>query len=89
MIKIIIAGCGQIGSRHLQALSELQESAKIYLIDPSIESILIAEQRFNDALNDSKNPCKFSLIRSKFNCLLFCKAIVCQIHDAIIGLLYY
>lgn len=69
MIKIIIAGCGQIGSRHLQALSELQESATIYLLDPSLESILTAEQRFYDALNDFKNPCKFSLIRSKFNSL--------------------
>jgi len=69
MIKIIIAGCGQIGSRHLQALSELEESATIYLIDPSVESILIAEHRFYDALNDCKNPCKFSLIRSEFNSL--------------------
>ena len=69
MLKIIIAGCGEIGSRHLQALSELQESAIIYLIDPSVESLLIAEKRFYDALDDCKNPCKFSLIRSEFNSL--------------------
>lgn len=69
MLRIIIAGCGEIGSRHLQALSLLQESAEIYLIDPSIESMQNAEQRFYDALSNDRQVCNFSLIRSRFDLL--------------------
>lgn len=50
MLYIAIIGCGQIGSRHLQSLVHLNESATIYLVDPSPESIDKAKSIFNDSL---------------------------------------
>jgi hypothetical protein len=50
MLRIAIAGCGEIGSRHLQALAQLEESASILLIDPSSDAIATAKSRFEDRL---------------------------------------
>ena len=48
MINIVIVGCGEFGSRHLQALSLLQESTKIHLIDNSEKALNTTLDRFND-----------------------------------------
>ena len=50
MLRIAIAGCGEIGSRHLQSLSQLEESASILLIDPSSDAIAKAKSRFEGIL---------------------------------------
>ena len=55
MVKIAIIGCGQIGSRHLQSLSFLEEEAIVYLIDPSVESKKISYDRFLDIAGDSSS----------------------------------
>jgi hypothetical protein len=51
-INISIIGSGQIGSRHLQALANLQGSVRIQLIDPSSKSLEIACQRFNSVYQE-------------------------------------
>lgn len=43
--KIAIIGCGQLGSRHLQALMKLRFPVDIEVVEPSIESAKIAEER--------------------------------------------
>lgn len=49
MINLAIVGLGQIGSRHLQALSRLDRPSTIYAIDPSERSLDTARQRFEEA----------------------------------------
>lgn len=51
MIKLAIIGAGQLGSRHLQALSKLRFDCEIYIVDPSPESIALAQSRFNETYN--------------------------------------
>lgn len=46
MYNIAIIGAGQIGSRHLQAMAKLEGTAKVQLVDPSEESLRIAQERF-------------------------------------------
>lgn len=47
--KIGVIGAGQIGQRHLQALSKLQTPAEIAVFDPSPDSLAMAQQRFSEA----------------------------------------
>lgn len=44
--SITIIGAGQLGSRHLQALALLENATRIFVIDPSDESLEVARQRF-------------------------------------------
>jgi hypothetical protein len=54
-LDISIIGAGQIGSRHLQSLAQLQGSVRIQLVDPSERSLEIACQRFHSTYKgDSK-----------------------------------
>ena len=53
-LKIVIVGCGQIGSRHLQGLSRLNERAVIYLVDNVAKSIEIAKERFYEVVSKDK-----------------------------------
>lgn len=46
MKKIVIIGAGQIGSRHLQAMANLEGNVRIHLVDLSEESLRIAQKRF-------------------------------------------
>jgi len=46
MINIAIIGAGQIGSRHLQALSQLNRITNIQIVDPDCESLERARERF-------------------------------------------
>lgn len=47
MKNIAIIGAGQIGSRHLQAMANLEETATVQLVDLSTESLRIAQERFS------------------------------------------
>jgi len=42
---ILLIGAGQLGSRHLQALINLQAPSSIIVIDPSLDSLNLTEQR--------------------------------------------
>lgn len=44
-MNIIIVGAGQLGSRHLQSCLKLATPANIYVVDPSADSLGIAENR--------------------------------------------
>ena len=48
MYHIAIIGAGQLGSRHLQALARLTTDCEITVIDPSLESLAVAKQRFEE-----------------------------------------
>ncbi len=56
MSTIAIIGCGEIGSRHLQALSLLPEPAEILLVDPSEASRVTALQRWGEVTNGRTPP---------------------------------
>lgn len=43
---IVLVGAGNLGSRHLQALSRVQHSLSVTVIDPSEESLDIAKERW-------------------------------------------
>jgi len=46
MIKNLIVGAGQLGSRHLQGMLKYNESTQIiYVIDPSLEALNISKSR--------------------------------------------
>lgn len=44
--KIMLIGAGNIGSRHLQALSQIAEPATIFVVDPDASSLKLAKERF-------------------------------------------
>lgn len=46
MVNIAIIGAGQIGSRHLQALSQLNRLTNIQIVDPDYRSLESARERF-------------------------------------------
>lgn len=48
MKTIVIIGAGQLGSRHLQALSKVNFKTKIEVVDPFAASLEIAKARFNE-----------------------------------------
>ena len=48
MKNLVLVGAGQLGSRHLQALSKVSFSAKIEVVDPFPASLDIARARFNE-----------------------------------------
>src|SRR3989344_1898284 len=48
MVAIMIIGAGNIGSRHLQALARVPQPLAITVIDPSPESLKIAQKRFEE-----------------------------------------
>lgn len=55
MINILIAGCGQLGSRHLQALSKLDSTYSILVYDPIQSSLNTAKERY-DSVSIQKSP---------------------------------
>ncbi len=58
MINCTIIGVGQVGSRHLQALSNLKTPTRIDLVDPSDESLQIAEGRYEGVPSKNKKNIK-------------------------------
>lgn len=47
MVKILLVGAGNIGSRHLQALALLNRDANITVVDQSEEALKVAKERFD------------------------------------------
>lgn len=55
MVKnIIVVGCGNIGSRHIQALTSLPFETNVAVVDPSIESQKLAQIRLKEINYDYK-----------------------------------
>ncbi len=57
--NIAIIGCGQLGSRHLQALASVKEKINIQVIDPSKEALETGETRFNEVSNNCNSVISF------------------------------
>lgn len=60
MFNIAIIGAGQLGSRHLQSLVKLMETASIHVIDPSPNSLNVAKKRALEINNQSGHQLHFS-----------------------------
>ena len=56
MVKsILLVGCGNIGSRHLQALVQLQTQVEIHIVEKSSNSQKLAKLRLDEISYDKKN----------------------------------
>ena len=54
MVNIVLVGAGKLGSRHLQALSQIKiMGTNLFVIDPSSEARSIAENRFHEMPSNS------------------------------------
>lgn len=54
--RVILIGCGNIGSRHLQALVKLEYDLSIDIVEPSIKARSLAKSRLNQIkYNDKKH----------------------------------
>lgn len=51
-VNVAIIGAGQLGSRHLQGLAACKMPLSIYLVDPSLAALDVAQDRYN-AINTS------------------------------------
>lgn len=61
MKHIALIGAGKLGSRHLQALGNLNIDAVVYVIDPNAEALNLAEQRLSEVSPDLKKITVFFL----------------------------
>tara|TARA_B110000438_G_scaffold295623_1_gene338906 strand:- start:141 stop:1127 length:987 start_codon:yes stop_codon:yes gene_type:complete len=58
--NILLVGCGEIGSRHLQALAKMEIPVRIWAIDPSSISLKTAKVRFEEIpINENIQSIKF------------------------------
>jgi hypothetical protein len=48
MYNIALIGAGQLGSRHLQGLAKIQFLSKIYVIDPDVQALELARDRYHE-----------------------------------------
>jgi len=64
MLQIALIGAGQLGSRHLQALSLLDRAAEITVIDPSEASLATARERFDQAVSSGPGKVKARFVTS-------------------------
>jgi predicted dehydrogenase len=53
--KVLLVGCGQLGSRHLQALASLAAISVIEVLDPSAQSLELGKQRVWELHGDQTN----------------------------------
>lgn len=51
--RILIVGCGQLGSRHLQAVATLPEVQEIDVVDPRPEALSVGQQRVEEVVGKS------------------------------------
>jgi pyrroline-5-carboxylate reductase len=47
MKKIILVGCGNIGSRHLQAIVKLKNAISVEIVEPSVKEQRLEKSRLN------------------------------------------
>jgi len=46
--RVLIVGCGQLGSRHLQAIASLPQVKQIEVVDPRPESLALGQERLEE-----------------------------------------
>ena len=68
MKNIFIIGAGQLGSRHLQALKSSNNSLNIFIVDPSSESLEIANERYESMPGIDNNTVSYSKSLNDINC---------------------
>ncbi|MCV3262394.1 Gfo/Idh/MocA family oxidoreductase [Vibrio harveyi] len=51
--NLLIIGAGQLGSRHLQALAQLDDKFSIYVLDPFEQSLEVAKQRYQEVAQET------------------------------------
>jgi hypothetical protein len=51
--NIVLVGCGNIGSRHIQALTKLPFKIKLHLVEPSLESKNLTKSRLEEISIDN------------------------------------
>jgi len=56
--RICLVGCGNVGSRHLQAIAKLPFEIKVDIIEPNLESIQLGKKRL-DEIDYNKETHKF------------------------------
>jgi predicted dehydrogenase len=57
--RILLVGCGQLGSRHLQAVASLPEVYEIQVVDPNAGSLALGQTRLKE-VPDLNREIKFS-----------------------------
>jgi hypothetical protein len=76
MKTLLIIGCGQLGSRHLQSLALLNEDLHIQIIDPLKESLERAHEIFKTSKKNNFNQSVYSAINLEqvsirdFDCII-------------------
>jgi len=55
MKKVILIGCGNIGSRHLQAIAKLKYNISVEIVEPSKSAQSLGKQRLKQIKYDSSN----------------------------------
>jgi len=58
-LNLVIVGCGNVGSRHLQAVAKLPFPIQIHIVEPSKDAQTIAKSRLNEIQHDSTNKTFF------------------------------
>jgi len=53
-MKLLFIGCGELGSRHIQAASQLKGNNEIFIVDPSNNAKIICKSRIENT--NRKNP---------------------------------
>ena len=64
MKSIAIIGAGQLGSRHLQGLCELNDDAQIFVVDPQLEALNICKERWDEVKAEAQKNIEVSFINS-------------------------
>src|SRR3989338_3322550 len=52
--RVLIVGCGQVGSRHPQAVATLPHVAEIEVVDPRPEALVLGQERLAEV--PDRNP---------------------------------
>jgi hypothetical protein len=58
-MNILLVGAGQLGSRHLQSLKKCETPNRIYVVDPSKDSLQVAQARFEQIETSVKHEASY------------------------------
>lgn len=61
--RILIVGCGELGSRHLQAVAKMDSVAEVEVVDPSSDSLALGQKRLRE-LGDRNLEIEYRWLRS-------------------------
>ncbi len=58
--RVLLVGAGQLGSRHVQGVKHVNLPLSISVIDPNLDSLKLAKQRYQEGFNSSfERPIEF------------------------------